>query len=579
MSNFFLHIKNGVLVRNSKPYVAVEAGTRRATLFGSVEFIADYNEFTLSRSQEGHVLSTLERFCLSKDPAKDVNFLTDLVGPFVVTVQEGTSLRYIYRSDDIETPSYWASAAGGVAISTSWLEVLEWLGNVEVSEPDLVAFLSGSCQYPRSFFKGLYRLEPYSLYELSAGNLSLLVHSFPGLHTVDASKPPQYTMDHYFKALGCFKEHFESFSLAYSGGVDSNILAMLYADKVSELVTVGYEKPYRNLNRQKETIASRQMAGKYGAACTEVLVDLADTKKLQPYFHHYVRSTPFSTYLAVHYYALSEKSAAPVILHGQNADNIWDWGFHQIYFSKRKPHSTSASYILSRIAKDAAILRDRSASVKTKVRRIANRYLIRGAMMRSNKRVLLRRLVERVRPFGPEYDSLANFPYKMFALQRYIKYCTVGESLSWSSAARYASKRSLAPYVSPLALHVNSHIRRTNFFDMKEPFRRYSSEADPSTMDTDVTEKIQYDNRSEAQSPLFDQGCNIGLDFLSPMLNTLISGSSNRIARYHAQCVFEAVNLARLNGATDLRTKHLDVELSMAAAHSQPGSAESWHQT
>ena len=244
----------------------------------------------------------------------------------------------------------------------------------------------GPASTPRTFFKNLRRLKPYSLYELSGDDLSLLTHSYPGFHTLDPLKPPRYTIDDYLRALACYKDHFSSFSIAYSGGVDSNMLAIVYAGKVRQFLTLRNEEPYSSLNRLREAEASREMARKHGTNCTEVPVDLSDVGKLDPYFRHYVRANPFSAFLAVHYYALAEQALAPVILHGQNADNIWDWGFHQIYFSKRKPHSTSGYYILTRIAGDVAILCDRSSSVKSKVRRMATRYVTRFAMISSNRK-------------------------------------------------------------------------------------------------------------------------------------------------------------------------------------------------
>ena len=541
MTDFFLYTKNGVMVDSSEPFVVVKSGTRTVTLLGSVEFIADYNALTLSRPRESDVATILQGFCQSTNPVKDVHLLTDLVGPFILVVQDLSTIRYVYKSDDIDVPTYFASASGGLVIHTSWLKALECVDRLEVSQRDVARFLIyKSCEYPRTFFKNITRLKPYSLYELSGDDLSLLAHSYPGFHTLDPLKPPRYTIDDYVRVLTCYKDHFSSFSLAYSGGVDSNILANAYEGKVLQFLTLRYEEPYISPIRLREAKSSREMARKHGANCTEVAVDLEDARKLDPYFRHYAKANPFSSYPAVHFYALAEQALAPVILHGQNADNVWDWGFHQIYFSKGKPHSTSSEYILSRIAIDVAILRDRSASVKTKVRRIATRYVTRLAMIRSFKRIWLRRLIELARPLGPEYDRLTGFPYKMFTLQRYINYCTTGESLSWVSSADYYSRRSVAPYVSPLALHVNSHIPRNSFFDIKRPFRRYTSEFDPSVMKMD--EAAHVSSQSLDQSPVFDHASAIGQDLLGPELSALVDGSTNRIARHHVYCVLEQVS-------------------------------------
>ena len=73
-------------------------------------------------------------------------------------------------------------------------------------------------------------MKPYALYRCTATGIALVTHSFPELHTVDPDRPPQHEIDDYLRAVSAYKTVSGSFSLAYSGGTDSHMLACLYAD-------------------------------------------------------------------------------------------------------------------------------------------------------------------------------------------------------------------------------------------------------------------------------------------------------------------------------------------------------------
>ena len=98
---------------------------------------------------------------------------------------------------------------------------------------------------------------------------------------------------------------------------------------------------------------------------------------------------------------------------------------------------------------------------------------------------------------------MRNSQYKMFHLHEYVNYCTSRDATSSNSAAKYFAKKAIFPYSSPLVLHVASHIKRLDHFDLKAPLRRLYSEYDPNLITLDDEENCHQHNWW--QSPVFDQ--------------------------------------------------------------------------
>lgn len=547
-SEISLSIRDGILINETFSSFQFSHGGRTVSLFGEVEFIANYRELAMFRPAESDIIQVLKRFCSEGNQSTAIHLLTELVGLFVIVIEEENVVTHLYRSGDIDIPVYYGICSGQFVLDTSWLKIVQQLEPLEISQSGLSHFLDhGTATDFETIFKGVSILKPYALYSFTPKNcaLTLDAHAYPGFHTIDVTNPPVYSINDYQVAISCYKEHFPSFALAYSGGPDSNLLELLYDDKVSELVTLAYQMPYSTSNREREVRASTQAASKLGKAITVAEIDFSDVEKLSPYFQHYVLANPFTSFLAVHYYALAEKVNASIILHGQNADNVWDWGYHQVYFSTKSPHSTSATHIKDRVKGDLKTLFVGSASVKTRIRRLITRYLSRYAMIHSFERWRFRGVIELSRAIGREYDCMARFPYKAFVLQRYINYCTTGESTVWASSARYSGKRAFSPYVSPLALHVNSHIPRQNFFDIKAPFRRFTSEFDPSTLPAVNDERLG--TLTEDRSPLFNrlEDKDFNFPFLDAVSRRYVQASPKPIRKYQLFCILDYVHQAR----------------------------------
>lgn len=496
----FLNIKLGVLISGSEALVQVAHRSRVIRLYGEVQFVADYKSLTLSATRELDVVKVLETFCSLEDPVRSVHQLTQLVGDFVLVIEEGGVVTYLYKSGGIEAPVYYGHGPSGLIVHTSWQEVLKRLGQIELSQADLEDFLRyGSCQESRTLFKGLWIMKPYALYRCKATGIALITHSFPGLHTVDPDRPPQYEIHDYLRAVSAYKDLSALFSLAYSGGTDSQMLAGLYAEKVNELITFDYKGPYSNLKRTKERMAGEKAAMRMRKHFTGVTVDFSRTDELDAYFRDYVFSNPFSAYLAVHYYLLASHSESQVILNGQNADGIWGLGLHQITFSKSGSGSTSSSCILD----DLLMLYNSRDNFKRKIKTLLGKYVSRFAIIHSFEKVRFEKLINLRRQYGPEFDCLRNWPYKMFHLREYVNYCMSGDCTAWISAAKYFSKKAILPYSSPLVLHIASHIKRRDYFDLKAPLRRLYSEFDPDLITLDDKDNCHQHNWW--QSPLFDQ--------------------------------------------------------------------------
>jgi len=470
-----------VLDSSTPPAYQVTSGPRVISLFGEVEFIVDYYNLRLYPAQRDDVENILLQWASEDDLAANPHQLTELEGRYVIVVEENGEATYLYTCNDCNFLLYSASREEDSFLSTDWVKVLQWLGQVTVSEVDLGLFMSREwTEISHTLFEGMYVLRPYALYRVLPGKLSLLKHAFPGLHTVEQNGIQQYEISDYVQALGAYNEHFDSFALAFSGGTDSRVLACAYQEKLGQLLTIMYQPPFMSYLRYQSGQASQKLAQAQGIKYTPLIVDWNDSEALTPYMEHFAIANPFSTHLSAHYYHLTTHvdNTCDALMIGTFSDIIWGWGLNQIYFSEKQSHSTSGHSIrleLTRMFK------------RRKPRLIAsyavNRYAVRWAMVKSFDRPRFRSLINHYQPMGSQFDELWRYPYKAFALRRYVEWSPVAETILWSQAGRFAGKRILLPYTSPLALHVSSQIPRHNIFDPKSPLRSIYSEFDASAQD------------------------------------------------------------------------------------------------
>ena len=447
-------------------------------------------------AQVGEIIQTI---CTSQDLIEDVHRLTELIGSYVVVVEQGSVVSFIYTSGEVDVPVYYGRNSRGIVVDTSWRAVLKELDQIDISRVGLELFLrTGTCHYPNMFFQNFWVLGPYALYRFRPEGITLVAQAFPGFHTIDHGNPPQYDLDDYMRAVACYRDHYNSFAVAYSGGPDSHMLASLYDEKVTQLLTVDYKEPYADLQRKSERMAGAKGAQKFDKQYPDIVLDFLDMDSFNLYYRHYVYSSPLSSFFSVFYYSVAKHLEAEVLLSGQSADNMWDWGRHQIRFLSKGSHS-------SRIVDDIGFLFQPSVRARAKARRLIDKYLSRYAMIHSFEKMRFERImgIQIQRCYGPEFDSLRGFPYKVFVLQRYVTYCTSGETTGWLAAANYFSKKAILPYISPLALHVNSHIKRRDYFDMKAPFRRRFSEFDPTLLKLEIEDPSDYQRWYRA--PFFNQ--------------------------------------------------------------------------
>lgn len=479
--------------------LTVTVGDTTAHLYGEVEFIADYTNLSLLKADNTYVAEILNNFCKSDILPNAVDPLTEIVGAYLIVIVRNDQL-YIYKSDDVSFNVFYATIDNGIILATQFEEIVKAISNVRLVPEDFDFFLKrGQLMGNGTLIDGINLVLPYSLYIIKNQTLALITHSFPGLHTVLQNY--RYTLDDYFTAIAAYKPHFPSFTIAYSGGVDSRIIADLYSDKVSELASGVFSKPYLSLSRQAESKMAEIAAQHWNVSHTNIEIDYEDTKTTQKYLEHYVLSLPHTAFQAPHMYGLVKATKSSIILNGQAADNLWDWGNHQMFFTRPRQISTTGRTVtavlrraISRMFQSIHV----RSNFKSSSRLILNTFISRYAMIKSFDKLVYPQIIYNQRVYSAEFDGMRHYPYKMFILGRYRDYCGHGETLSWIVAAKYFNKRVISPYMNPIALHVNSHIKRTNFMDLKAPFRSYLAELQPHLPKKEETEHLPHFLESSA---------------------------------------------------------------------------------
>lgn len=477
-----LSLQGQTLGLSTPPTYQVAFGTRVVRLFGKVEFNVDYHNLCLHPAQRENVEGLLCAWAASDDLVAEAHQLTELEGCYVIIVEDKGQATYLYTSNDPNFLLYYAPRNDEVFLSTDWIKVLQWLGKVEVSEEDMTRFMLREwTDNSHTLFRDLYLLRPYALYRINPGNLSIIKHTFPGLHTIEQVGLRQYETCDYVRALGAYGKHFDCFSLAFSGGTDSRILAYAYQDRLKQLLTIMYPPPFVSQGRYQSGQASQKLAQAQKLEYTPVLVNWSDTATLEPYIKHFAAANPFSVHLNAHYYHLATHidKGCDVLLLGTFSDIIWSWGQCQIYFSEKQSHSTSSHSLRGEF--DRMIAR---GTPRLMAHYAVNRLAVRWAMMKSFDKPRFRSLINYYEPFGSQFDELWRYPYKLFSLRRYVEWSPAAETTLWNRVSGYVGKRVILPFISPLALHVSSQIPRQNFFDLKHQLRGIYGEYDASMMDT-----------------------------------------------------------------------------------------------
>lgn len=535
----YLRIVNRKLIDNSLPIIKASNGNRKISLFGEIEFIADYNSLSLSRYNEEYAGSSiLDKLCRSDDLEHDIHLITELVGCYILVFEDVDIVTHIYRSGEITPSIYYGEKNKEIFVHTSWLKILDFLKDIHVISENLQTFIrQGTLDLPDTLFRNLWQSKPYCLYRLEENRLIENNYVFPGFHTIDRNNPPSYNIDDYIEALSCYKPFMDQASIAYSSGVDSHILLEKYNNKVTELLTLFYEEPFALLSREQEKVATKINAKKYEKDLIQISINFNNLKKLNSYFYHLTLKAPFTSFLSVHFYELYNKSNNDIILDGFCADTIWDWGLHQIWFSKKKHHSTSGWHVYKYISNSF-----KNGTLIQKIKRLIRKMLLRWTKINSFNKILIPYILQIPKEFG----VLSSYPYTTFILDKYWKYGSVTETLAIRHAAQYFGKRSITPYLSPIALHVNSRIKRRGFFDLKAPLRKHSPSCEASIVD--IKENKNWKHWGE--SPFAKQiPFNIdSINFLSikdkELLNksdTMNTNPISRIAKLHIYYVFNYV--------------------------------------
>jgi hypothetical protein len=194
--SFSLHIQDRRVVETSPPTYQVNHGNRTASLFGQVQYLVDYRALQLRLPETDPVTDILHSWCASDDLSASVHLLTELMGVYVILVQEAGESLYLYTGNEVATPLYWGEQQNDMFIGPSWLEILRQLNSPELSISALEQFAqNNSVTAPNTFFKGLKTLKHYSLYGVRSTTLDLITHAFPGLHHVNPKQV--YAIDDY----------------------------------------------------------------------------------------------------------------------------------------------------------------------------------------------------------------------------------------------------------------------------------------------------------------------------------------------------------------------------------------------
>jgi len=487
----------GVEIRGGECWT-VASESRRAYLVGRVEYLVDYEALALRTADGTAIREVLVQLIRANDIIDASDVLTELSGDFVVIVVEPMA-SWVYKSEDIGIPLYVSWSGDDLVIGQSWRNMVRGDDAFALDPHAVASFMrTGQVKPPATLYSDLTQLLPYTLYRRDGQRLVEQAHTFPGLHFVRKHGTPSLNLDHLCKALACYAEHVPEVALAFSGGSDSTLLLRTYREKVGELLTLHYKPPFQQQARETERMQSLEAGRLFGKTCRIVEVDWDDVPRLEPYQRAFAAASPFSSFPAAAYYDAVSQAAAPFVMTGQNADNVWDWGFHQMAWGRSKRSTSARDFQV-----EWTFWRDKvlklGVPVRSRIAAITRRYLERALVALSYRRLLGAFVLQRWHPLDGPWKRLVEFPYKLFTARRFLTYFICGESTVWQSAAHHAGKRMLYPYTSPLMLHVTSHLRRTNYLDLKSPMRRIS----PAIVVPEARE-CSRDFVPLAESPVFD---------------------------------------------------------------------------
>ena len=530
-----IRIKNGIVKKNNEPNFKYSYKDYDFIFYGELEYLVDYENIRVLPINDEKIHSILKNYveCL-ENYNSGLQVITELYGDFVLLLKKNGIVKYIYRCG-VENKVYYSSALDSILIDIDLFNVLNELLSYSFSDKEVKNFIRNGYTTPfKTFFKEIEVLKPYSIYSIDNTALKLFTHVFPGYHTLNQQKEINYSKDDFFKALSALIDKESNYSIAYSGGVESRVLAKLYREKIDEYLTMQYKKPYNVYARELELYASKFAANKYDKIFSPILTDFKINTKHERNWKHFVSVNPFISHLALHWYELCNKSKSKKILTGMFGDTIWDFGFHQIKLTKGKnnPFATSGFYLSKKI--NETIKTILKGNFILAMRRMASWFISRYLYIKSYNKIRLKKILQLNRTYdGKEYNLFRNYPYKLFTFERYLGYCCGQDVAICYASAKNSKKKIIIPYASPLSLHVSSHIKRKNYLDIKKTFRSVDSSLSPHLFESEIFDMRNGDNVDNA--PIFKDKFYLKENDLELQIGTVktFNESKNNVNKYH----------------------------------------------
>lgn len=304
---------------NLEELIKVGNDASQLVLLGRVDAIVDYENLDYLKSK-ADIDNAVEK-ALTQYLAEPKYFhqLSVLTGDFVILQLVSNELIKIITSDSLspKLTVYYRQHQGQLNISNDFRILTEDIDFTLVDTYD--ADLLEHCSRARGGLPGktylheVKKLDVRSIYSITSTTIKKEAVIYPSQFRENM------TVEDYISVVGK-KLPDETYSLAYSTGIDSHVLLSSHSDKIDELCTYYFSYPNLGIEKTKASGASVIQAIQRGMTLPKLIsVDECDPFGVE-FLKHNASFQIYSSHLALNFYRLAQESKNDHLILGETAD-------------------------------------------------------------------------------------------------------------------------------------------------------------------------------------------------------------------------------------------------------------------
>lgn len=431
-------------------------GDRELHLFGQPEYLVRYEDLAYDEvrsSIDQGVEKILTNYLRNPSTCGE---LARIKGDFLIAILRDNQMEEIITPDTMDSTDfiYYCYKNDKIYFFDDYGYFVKDIDLLDPNSYDIENlnsfFISRICFQGQTYLKGLYRLQPKTIFKIIGGKV--LKEKLVFFPKTDDRK---FGTSELIKVIG-MRMNEPEYSIAYSTGIDSHHAFAVGMDRTKQLLTVYNKRPYQSLQKTREVGAAFINSIKFDKDLTIVPIDAEDAVNIK-YVEYSAQANPFKSNLNVAMYHLMDKAICPYVVTGELSDEYLcisesrHWHFSDL-LTNRWVQQTVWNRFKTHVHQRRSLTHDNKVE-------LANSYTNFRLQTGSSE----------------ELNKVADLEMKWpLSIINAMNGVTTGNIDHWNNPARYFGKKMVVPFAEPLVHYVvaNSVKPLTTLLDPKRQLRK-----------------------------------------------------------------------------------------------------------